>query len=162
MAIQNMGVIHPRLTSVRANIFTKFCVLADNFGSRNARKSIKGSKDADHSLVSKKCSLDWRLGPGKDGQKNANPPPLVASPQRTPNPKRKYFSISTRRLAESVEGYNSSLAQSAGELWPEMSRPIQWPTRGLKGFETREKFEAVLKWQRSRCVQLAEAAKTVV
>ena len=81
MAIQNMGVIHPRLTSVRANIFTKFCVLADNFGSRNARKSIKGSKDADHSLVSKKCSLDWRLGPGKDGQKNATPPHLWLPPR---------------------------------------------------------------------------------
>jgi len=28
-----------------------------------------------------------------------------------------FFSISIRRLAESVEGYNTSLAQAAGELW---------------------------------------------
>jgi len=27
---------------------------------------------------------------------------------------------------------NSSLAQSAGELWPEMSRPLLWPTRDLR------------------------------
>ena len=49
-----------------------------------------------------------------------------------PNEK-KLFSISTRRLADSAEGLNSSLAQSAGELWPEMSRPLWWPTRYLKG-----------------------------
>jgi len=37
------------------------------------------------------------------------------------NPKRKkMFSISTRRLAESVDHLNGSLDQSAGELWPEM------------------------------------------
>ena len=34
------------------------------------------------------------------------------------------FSISTKRLAESLEGFNSPLAQSAGELWPEMFRPL--------------------------------------
>jgi len=31
-----------------------------------------------------------------------------------------FFSISSRRLAETVVRLNSSLAQSAGELWPEM------------------------------------------
>jgi len=39
-------------------------------------------------------------------------------PQRTLNPKRKSFlSILSRRFAESGDGLNSSLAQSAGELW---------------------------------------------
>ena len=37
---------------------------------------------------------------------------------RTPNPKRKrFFSVCYRRLVESVEGLNNSLAQSAGEFW---------------------------------------------
>jgi len=36
----------------------------------------------------------------------------------TKNPKTKnYFSLQTRRSAESFEGLNSSLAQSTGELW---------------------------------------------
>jgi len=54
MVIQNMGVIHPRLGFVDAEIFTKFWFLVHNVGSRYARKSIKGSKDSDDSLVSKK------------------------------------------------------------------------------------------------------------
>jgi len=33
-----------------------------------------------------------------------------------------FFSMSTRRLAESVEGLNSSLA--AGDLWPKKGRPV--------------------------------------
>jgi len=38
-------------------------------------------------------------------------------PQKKNHQKRKcFFSILTRRLAESVEGLNSSLAQSPGEL----------------------------------------------
>jgi len=32
--------------------------------------------------------------------------------------------MSTRRLAESVEGLNSSLAVAAGDLWPKNFRPI--------------------------------------
>jgi len=44
-------------------------------------------------------------------------PYLWRSPQKSSNPKRKiFFSILTIRLAESVEGLNSSLAQSPGEL----------------------------------------------
>jgi len=31
--------------------------------------------------------------------------------------------MSTRRLAESVEGLNSSLALAAGDLWQKMGRP---------------------------------------
>jgi len=48
----------------------------------------------------------------------AKTPPFVTSPQKAPHPKRKtFFSVSTRTLAESVEGLKSSVAQSAGELW---------------------------------------------
>jgi len=38
--------------------------------------------------------------------------------------KKRFFSMSTRRLAESVEGLNSSLALAAGDLWPKKRRPI--------------------------------------
>ena len=40
----------------------------------------------------------------------------VTSRKPPPKAKKFFFSISTRRLAESVEGSNSSLAQSPGEL----------------------------------------------
>jgi len=44
-------------------------------------------------------------------------PLLVTFPPENLNPKTKtFFSMLTRRLAESVEGLNSSLA--AGDLWP--------------------------------------------
>jgi len=39
--------------------------------------------------------------------------------------------MSTRRLAESVEGLNSSLA--AGDLCPKKGKPIYWLARSLKG-----------------------------
>jgi len=35
-----------------------------------------------------------------------------------------FFSMSTKRLAESVEGLNSSLALAVGDLWPKKGRPI--------------------------------------
>ena len=45
---------------------------------------------------------------------------------RKPHRKRKnfFFSMSTRRLAESVEGLNSILALAAGDLWSKKGRPI--------------------------------------
>ena len=50
-------------------------------------------------------------GQVKVAKKRKNTPHLWRSPQRTPN----FFSISTRRLVESVEGLNSSLALVKGE-----------------------------------------------
>jgi len=41
-------------------------------------------------------------------------------PENAKSKTKKIFSISSRRRAESVDRFNSSLAQSAGELWPEM------------------------------------------
>jgi len=41
--------------------------------------------------------------------------------------------MSTRRLAESVEGLNSSLALVAGDLWPKKGEPTYWLVRSLKG-----------------------------
>jgi len=65
--------------------------------------------------------------------KNGKTPPLVTSP--TDNHKAKtefFFSIGTKRLPESVEGLNSSLALAAGEFWPKKYRPLSWPARALK------------------------------
>ena len=53
MAIYQIGVIHPRLDFVGVEILTTFCFLWNNFGSRYARKPIKGSKDSDDRLDSK-------------------------------------------------------------------------------------------------------------
>jgi len=55
--------------------------------------------------------MGWGSGSGKCIQKQT--PPLVMFP---PENKNFFFSISTTRLAESVEDLNSSLAQSPGEL----------------------------------------------
>jgi len=45
-------------------------------------------------------------------------PPVVTSSPREPQTQNEkmFFSISTSRLAESIDGLNSFLAQSAGEL----------------------------------------------
>ena len=62
-------------------------------------------------------SFDGRPGPGEVGHKNAKTPPLVTPPQENPKPKTEiFFSLGTTRLAESVEGLNTSLAAAAGEL----------------------------------------------
>ena len=63
MTIQTMGVIHPRLAFSGAEIFTKFLFLANNYGSRNGRKWIKGSKDVEFGLVTKKTwDKKWLIG----------------------------------------------------------------------------------------------------
>jgi len=41
--------------------------------------------------------------------------------------------MSTRRLAESAKGLNSSLALLAGDLWPKKGVPMCWRARLLKG-----------------------------
>jgi len=60
---------------------------------------------------------------------------LQGSPQRTPNRKQKsfFFSISSRRLAESEDGLDSSLAQSGGELQRCKLAPKFWRAPDLKG-----------------------------
>jgi len=60
---------------------------------------------------------------------------LLRSPQQTPNQNQKnfFFSMYTRRLAESVEGLNSSLALAAGNFWPIKGEPIYWLAWSLKG-----------------------------
>jgi len=71
--------------------------LGHNSGSKFARKSIKGSKDANVSLVSKhglilkNGSLVWRQGPGKFGQKGKIMPLLLRHQQKPPNPNQNFF-----------------------------------------------------------------------
>jgi len=57
---------------------------------------------------------------------------LLRHLQKPPHRNRKmFFSILTRRLAESVEGLNSSLALAAGNLWPKHCEVV----KGLKHLE---------------------------
>ena len=50
--------------------------------------------------------------------KTQNLPQSWRQQPKTPNTKLKFFLVSTTRLSEFLEGLNSSLAQSVGELWP--------------------------------------------
>jgi len=61
MTISKVDVIKPRFPFVGVEILTTFWFLWHHFGSRYARKPIKGSKVSDDSLVStktweKKCT----------------------------------------------------------------------------------------------------------
>jgi len=89
---------------VGADIFTNFWCFVHNFGYRYARKSFKGSKDADFGLVSKKIlshnngPIGWSPGPGKYSKKHPN---LWRSPPKTPSENEKFFVLTTS-LSESV------------------------------------------------------------
>jgi len=127
-----MGVMHPRLAFVGVEILTNFCFLGHTFGSRYAKMPIKGSKDSDDSLVSKKTwakkLAHWISAQGliKLAIKTQKHPYLWRPSKWTPNPNLKlFFSVETRSLAESVDGLNASLAAAAGELWLKEHRPLQ-------------------------------------
>jgi len=71
-------------------------------------------------------------GQVKVAKKMQKHPHLWRSLQQMPNQKQKiFFSMSTRTLAESIEGLNSSLALAAGDLWSKNGRPIA-VVKGLK------------------------------
>jgi len=80
--------------------------MSHNFRSRYARKSSKGSKDADFGLVSKKIlsqnngPMGWGSGPGKGGQKNKNTPTCSGPPSepQTENEKRFCFRFQAEDL----------------------------------------------------------------
>jgi len=129
MVIQNMGVIHPRLGFVDAEIFTKFWFLVHNVGSRYARKSIKGSKDSDDSLVSKKTlsqklahwiGAQGRVKLAKNTQKH---PHLWRPPQRTPNTKRNTFFFKVSKKTCRIRRWFEQLSSSIG--WEVMTEQSQ-------------------------------------
>jgi len=90
----------------------------------NIRRPIDGSKDADFRLVfSSKRNKKLPLGVGAQGpmtweKNNMNLPLLWRNPQKNSNLNLSNFIlIETTRLSASFEDLNSSLAQSAGNLW---------------------------------------------
>jgi len=108
--------------------------LTHDFGHRNASKSIKGSIDTDFSLVFKKTlsqkngSMDWGQVQVAKNSKTCLHCDVTSSKCKTENIKR-FFSMSTRTIAESVEDLNSSLALAAGNLWPKRVGQL-WPLKG--------------------------------
>jgi len=97
--------------------------LTHNFGYRYPSKSIKGSIDADFGLVfdktlgQKNGSMSWGPGPAKGGKHFQKMPSLWRHLQKIPTDSEKnFFSILATWLAETVDGLDRSLAQSAGEL----------------------------------------------
>jgi len=97
-----------------------------NFGTRNAIKSIKPSKDLYYSLVSNKnSSQKMAFGVGVQGpmtssecKQNMHEHTAImqTSTKKTTSKSKNFFSLQTTRLSPSLEGLNNSLAQSAGEL----------------------------------------------
>jgi len=85
-------------------------------------------------LSPKHGPLEQLPRPGTDGQNNTKTPLLVTIPPENLKAKTKnvFFSMSTGRLAESIEGLNSSLALAAGNLWPKKCVPICWRVQSLK------------------------------
>jgi len=99
-------------------------ILYHNFWTRNARKSIKGSKDWDSSLASNKDFSEtlwpssWVLGQATWAKKAQKLLHLWRHSQKIRNRQPKnVFQVQTRRLANLFEPLNSSLAQMAEELW---------------------------------------------
>jgi len=95
-------------------------ILDHNFWTRNARKSINGSKDSDSSLVSNENFSEtlwpsgWALGQATWAKMT---PKLLHydvthKKSATPYPKN-FFQVQYTRLANPFEPLNSSLAQSA-------------------------------------------------
>ena len=107
--------------SEKLGIRPKTGFLAYNFRHRCASKSIKGSYRCRFSPSFQQNfePKEWINGLGpRAGQRWPTFPKhvlFVMSPSENPHRNRTFF-FSTTRLAESVEGLNSSLAQSPGEL----------------------------------------------
>jgi len=63
MASHGHGCNIPRVSVFGIRIFPKFCFFRHNFGCRYAKKIIKGSKDTDDGLESKKLfNQKWPFG----------------------------------------------------------------------------------------------------
>jgi len=92
-------------------------------------------------LSPKNGPLGQRSGPDKDGQNNAKSALLVTFPPEKLKPKtKKFFSILTTRLAESVEGLNSSLAQITWRVIGLQCSAKKVAHVGLKGLNCHEQY----------------------
>ena len=89
-----------------------------NFWTRNARKSIKGSKGSYYSLESK-TTLSHEIGSLVQRwrhTKTAKIPQSWRHRPKTPNPNIKLFFILKYKTSRVLKGFNRSLAQSAADL----------------------------------------------
>jgi len=99
-------------------------ILDHNFLTRNTRKSIEGSNDSDSSLVSNENFSEilwpsgWTLDQATRAKMAQKLVHLWRHSQKIHNLQPKIFSrVDSRRLSDPFEPLNSSLAQSAEELW---------------------------------------------
>jgi len=76
-------------------------------------------------------------------KKSKNNPTCSGLPSK-PQTENLFFSISSRRLAESEDGLDSSLAQSGGELQRCKLAPNFWRARDLRGLRPRTAFVVVV------------------
>ena len=96
--------------------------MSHNFRSRYARRSFKGSKDADFGLVSKTIlsqnngPMGCGPGPGKGGQKKSKDTPTCSGSPSEPQNENRFFSILSRRLAESEDGLDMIALQLNRDL----------------------------------------------
>jgi len=101
----------------------------------------RGSRTVDDRLVSK-IILSQEMANlfGAQGQlkrvKHSKTCPLCDVTKRKPHTQNKYFFIETRSDAESIDGLNSALAQSAGQLQRCKPSPKFWQVRDFKGSES--------------------------
>ena len=85
-------------------------------------------------MIRKIGSLGWRRGPGNTSRKTQIPLICDVTHRESQIQNWKnFFGIEGRRLAESVDGLNTSLAQSPRELWLKWSLTIYRLLRSLKG-----------------------------
>jgi len=92
-----------------------------HFWTRNARKSIKVSKDSDSGLVSIEIFSETLSSSGcaqvrYQQSKMAKYQPCLWRHSQKKQNQEKIFSLQSQRLAKSSGGFNRSLAQSAEEL----------------------------------------------
>jgi len=98
-------------------------ILDHNFWDSNPRKLIKGPKDSDSSLVSNENFSEilwpsgWALGQVTWAKMTPNDFAYDVTHKKFATSTKNIFLVHTRRLADAFESLNSSLVQSAEELW---------------------------------------------
>jgi len=125
-----------------SKILVNFWFMSHNFHSQYARKSIKGSIDADFDLVfnstlsPKNGPLGRLRGPGKDGQNNAKTPLLVTFPPWKAQTQNKHFlfdfDYKTCWIRRGFEQLSSSIAWRVIGLQSSARKVAHLGLKGLK------------------------------
>ena len=106
---------------------SKIGFLRHNFGYRYVSKPIKGLKDVDFSLVSKRNLSEknglfgWRPGPDKVGPKSKTLS-LLMSPTENPKPKTKKFIFNQNEQTSQIRRVFQQLFSSSG--WQFMAKKV--------------------------------------